>query len=102
MVIGVHPHTNRRIFLGQAEIWIFGAHGKVYKAPNMLYHYVTVHHYKPPDQFVRALKYAPCPPQPEYMQRLRGAGFPTWFLDVYEGIWKNTFKKRKPGLCSIR
>jgi len=60
MVVGVHPDSGQRIYLGHAEIWIFGKHGRVYKAPNMLYHYVTVHNYQPPEEktkhqrFVRA------------------------------------------------
>jgi len=76
MVLGVHPDSGERIELGYAEIRVFGEKGKIYAAPNMLYHYVTVHHYKPPDEFVQALKHGLCPPDPEYLARLNAIGFP--------------------------
>ena len=41
--------------LGDAEIRVLGMDGKIYAAPNLIYHYVTVHEYKPPDEFVQAV-----------------------------------------------
>ncbi len=76
MTLGVHPDSGDRIDLGYAEIRVFGQRGKIYAAPNMLYHYVTVHHYKPPDSFVQALKHSPCPPDPEYLDRLSALRLP--------------------------
>jgi hypothetical protein len=38
----------------------------VFVAPTLIYHYVEVHHYKPPDDFVQALKEGPRPPDREY------------------------------------
>lgn len=45
----------RRIFLGNAEIRVEGKDGKVYAAPNLIYHYVSEHDYDPPKEFVEAL-----------------------------------------------
>jgi hypothetical protein len=39
-----------------------------------VYHYVSVHHYKPPDEFVRALREGPLPSSPEYFERLKQLG----------------------------
>jgi hypothetical protein len=41
--------------LGDAEVRVTGRDGKVYAAPNLLYHYIEKHGYKPPDEFVEAL-----------------------------------------------
>ena len=60
--------------LGSAEIRVFGADGSVYAAPTLLYHYVSVHHYKPPDEFMRAMKEGPRPPVPEYFHELDRLG----------------------------
>ena len=94
MTVGVHPKTGQRIHLGYADIYIFGKRGKIYKAPNMVYHYVTAHHYKPPDEFVEALKISPCPPEPEYCERLKRAGFPAMFMDVFQKIWEEKKSQR--------
>jgi hypothetical protein len=56
----------QRVSLGHAEIWIFGPDGKSYAAPTLIYHYVTQHHYAPPDEFVHAVLVAPLPDTPEY------------------------------------
>src|SRR6267378_4456553 len=42
----------------------------VYAAPTLIYHYVRTHHYKPPDEFLRALRKGPRPPDREYFDRL--------------------------------
>ena len=59
-----------RLYLGSAEIRVFGPRGKIYAAPNLLFHYVTAHHYKLPNEFVQALALAPTPPEPSYFDRL--------------------------------
>ena len=38
--------------LGSAEIRVIGIDATVYASPNLIYHYVTIHHYKPPVLFV--------------------------------------------------
>jgi hypothetical protein len=72
---------NQRLALGAAEIRIFETTGAVYAAPNLIYHYVANHHYKPPQQFTSALLECPTPPSQEYFNRL-----------VRDGIsWEETF-----------
>jgi len=46
----------------------------VYAAPNLIYHYVEVHHYKLPEEFVNALREGPKPPDREYFKRLEVLG----------------------------
>jgi hypothetical protein len=56
--------------LSTAEIRVFSNDGRVYAAPNLIYHYVAVHSYKPPDEFLRALHEGLRPPSREYFDRL--------------------------------
>jgi hypothetical protein len=88
MSLAVNPKTRERVELGWAEIRVFGDDGKVYAAPNMIYHYVTAHHYKPPDAFVRALRSCPCPPSDQYLARMAMAGFPLYIVRVYKDMWE--------------
>jgi len=46
----------------------------VYAAPNLIYHYVAAHHYKPPEEFLNALREGPKPPDREYFKRLEELG----------------------------
>jgi hypothetical protein len=39
---------------GSAEIRVRGT-GRVYAAPTLVHHYVTVHQYKPPEEFIEAV-----------------------------------------------
>lgn len=41
--------------LGSAEIRVPGEEGVVYAAPNLVYHYITKHGYRPPVQFLDAV-----------------------------------------------
>ena len=41
---------------GDGEIRVPGKQGKVYAAPNLIYHYVVAHEYRPPDEFLEALR----------------------------------------------
>lgn len=68
---GIHPcefcHREQRyrehcvrfgyeaIWLGGAELRLGPAGGTVYAAPNLIYHYVVHHDYRPPGEFVEAL-----------------------------------------------
>ena len=49
-------HNGRGFRLGDAEIRVRGENGIVYAAPNLVYHYVRDHHYKPPGDFLNALR----------------------------------------------
>ena len=41
--------------MGNGEIRVPGSRGRVYVAPVLVAHYVEVHHYLPPEQFIRAV-----------------------------------------------
>jgi hypothetical protein len=62
------------ITLGSSEARIFSRQNEVYAAPSLIYHYVNTHHYKPPDEFLRALAEVPTPPAVEYFDRLKSLG----------------------------
>lgn len=48
--------SGQRYWLGSSEIRVIDADGTHYLAPSMLYHYITVHGYLPPPEFVAALR----------------------------------------------
>jgi hypothetical protein len=65
--------------LGSSEIRVFSRHGEIYASPSLIYHYVNTHHYKPPSEFLQALKDGPKPPNPEYFEELMKSGLEwTW------------------------
>jgi hypothetical protein len=66
--------SGRKILLGSAEIRVFAANGDIYAAPTLIYHYVSMHHYSPPPEFVEAMRSGPRPSTPEYFQVLRELG----------------------------
>src|SRR5262245_20519946 len=43
------------LLLGDSEIRVFSPDGNIFAAPTLIYHYVNVHDYKPPDEFIKAL-----------------------------------------------
>jgi hypothetical protein len=61
---------DERLLLGSAEIRVFSSGGDIYAAPNLIYHYMSVHHYKPPDEFLAALREGPRPLSQKYFERL--------------------------------
>jgi hypothetical protein len=62
------------LLLGTSEIRVFSKDGEIYAAPTLIYHYVSAHYYKPPDQFIRALLESPSPLLDEYFDRLQELG----------------------------
>ena len=62
--------SGKRKHLGSAEIRVFSKDGSIYAAPTLIYHYVSAHHYKPPDEFVRAMQQGPKPTAPEFFVEL--------------------------------
>jgi hypothetical protein len=60
--------------IGSAEIRAFG--DVIYAAPTLIYHYVLVHHYKPPSDFVRALLTGPRPDSDAYRALLAKHSIP--------------------------
>jgi len=57
--------------LSSAEIRVFRADGRVYAAPDLIYHYVTQHGYCPPPEFVSAMLECPLPETEDYLQLWR-------------------------------
>jgi hypothetical protein len=47
---------------------------QIYAAPALIYHYVEAHHYRPPDEFLRALREGPKPSDLEYAEFLTKSG----------------------------
>lgn len=74
-------HGSKELELGAAEIWVPGQDGIVYAAPNLIYHYVTAHNYKPPDAFINAVLSAPLPTTLEYFAFLDQLDVDYLFLD---------------------
>ncbi len=49
------PASNMRGIMGNGELWVPGAGSLVYVAPVLVAHYVEVHSYRPPQEFVDAI-----------------------------------------------
>lgn len=45
----------KEVTLGDAEIRVTTENGTILTAPNLIYHYITVHHYRPPEEFIQAV-----------------------------------------------
>lgn len=62
--------------LGTAEIRVFHQ-DKTYAAPNLIYHYVVDHGYRPPGEFIEAVLWGPLPDSPQYIDIIdqRGNNF---------------------------
>jgi hypothetical protein len=61
--------NGQRLVLGTSEIRVFFRDRRIYSAPTLIYHYAAVHHYKPPDAFLQALREGPRPPNQEVFGR---------------------------------
>ncbi len=73
--LGVFPaeRGGKRLLLGTVEIRVFSQDGTIYAAPTLIYHYVAIHNYKPPDEFLNALREGPRPGSQEYFDALGAA-----------------------------
>jgi hypothetical protein len=60
--------------LGSAEIRAI-APGVIYAAPNLIFHYVRDHEYKPPQAFIDAVINGPGPETADYRDQLRALSF---------------------------
>lgn len=68
------------LLLGSSEIRVFSTARIIYAAPTLIYHYMAVHHYSPPDEFLRAVHEGPSPPGQSYFDQLARMGL----------VWGNT------------
>lgn len=64
--IFVARYKQKSISLGNSEIRVFAQAGKVYAAPNLIYHYVVDHDYYPPEEFIQSVMAGPFPGSEEY------------------------------------
>ncbi|MCG8611060.1 MAG: hypothetical protein MI864_11040 [Pseudomonadales bacterium] len=51
-LISLINESNEKVFFGCAVILVLGRRGKVYIAPDLIYHFVTQHSYLPPQEFI--------------------------------------------------
>jgi hypothetical protein len=56
--------------LGSAEIRVFGKNGVVYASPDMIYHYVILHKYTPPDEFIISVLESDFPHQLKMLRKI--------------------------------
>lgn len=66
--IVMYKHKKRKV--GYYEIRVWGKDGNVYAAPSLIYHYVTEHGYKPPQEFIDAVMESEHPDSKEYYQKV--------------------------------
>jgi hypothetical protein len=83
----------RLLHLGSAEICALSPTGEVYSAPNLVYHYVSAHHYAPPAVFVDAMRTGLPPTSDAYFARLTGLGLP-WKIVEERSWWRVLLGRR--------
>lgn len=90
------------MLLGLAEIRVAAVQGQLYAAPNLIYHYVVIHNYSPPVEFVRAVLAGPCPPEDRYFELLSKLGL-TWTdtLVPEKGSKPFRFVKTSEGIVKV-
>lgn len=74
---------NDKFKLGSAEIRVIGIDGKVYAAPNLIYHYIQYHKYMPPEEFVNAVLYGCSPNSKKYIKYVKENCICDIFLEEY-------------------
>ena len=53
--VAIPSEGGREFRLGSAEIWISGERGTVYRAPDLIIHYIRDHQYRPPQEYIDAV-----------------------------------------------
>jgi hypothetical protein len=76
----VAERDGKYLLLGAAEIRVLSRAGEMYAAPNLIYHYVAVHHYAPPPEFEQAVTSGLSPSSKEYLDRLSQLGI-SWYYE---------------------
>jgi len=66
--------NGEKLLLGSSEIRVFSRDGDRYAAPTLIYHYMKMHCYTPPVEFIRALEDGPAPSSQEYFDKLEKLG----------------------------
>jgi hypothetical protein len=70
---------------GTSEIRVFSPNGTVYAAPNLIFHYIAAHNYKPPQEFLSALLEGVCPPDAAYLDLLESHGLEWQEATILDG-----------------
>lgn len=70
----VAEHSGGRLLLGSAEMRAFGDRGTVFAAPDLIFHYVTVHEYRPPSSFIEAIEKGPVPGDQAFIDGIQSLG----------------------------
>jgi len=66
----IERSSDKKLMLGAAQIRIPGKNNSSYAAPDLIYHYITMHQYRPPEEFVQAVLSAPLPTSSAYIEFL--------------------------------
>lgn len=74
--VPVVEHNGEERKVGYYEMRVWARNGKVYAAPSLIFHYISCHGYKPPQEFIDAVLEAEDPDSDEYYQKV---------LDYWEG-----------------
>ncbi len=61
----IQHSSGKQITLGNGEIRVIGK-SAIYAAPTLIFHYATVHNYRPPDEFIEAVLNGPYPGSEEH------------------------------------
>lgn len=67
----VVTYENRALRLGTAEIRVIGRKGILYASPNLIFHYVTEHNYRPPEEYVRAVLTGPAVDSSKFLELVK-------------------------------
>ncbi len=68
--LNITINAQSSLILGSAEMRVSGDY-KVFASPDLIYHYVTVHEYLPPKEFINAILESPLPTTKEYMKKFQ-------------------------------
>ena len=66
--------NGEQLRLGSAELRVLSPTGEIFAAPNLIYHYMAVHDYSPPEPFIDAVMNGPQLSSAEYLSRLAAVG----------------------------
>lgn len=77
--------NGEQLKLGSAEIRVLGNDGKIYAAPNLIYHYITKHNYMPPAEFIKAV--------------LTGSSDSPEYINYIQKEFDGMIKKEEPKNC---
>lgn len=70
----VETWGTNQLVLGTAEIRVFSSHGSVYASPDLIFHFVKTHNYRPPDEFIEAIRCGIDPASDRYRAALTAIG----------------------------